>query len=261
MTSDLVITNIRGREVLDSRGSPTVEVEVFLAGGSRGRAIVPSGASTGSHEAVELRDGDPGRYGGKGVLKAVATVNDILGPEVCSQRIKAIDQDRLDRLLRELDGTPDKSNLGANAILGVSLAAAHSAAAAQDMPLYRYLGGESATELPVPMVNIISGGQHASGGVDFQDFLAIPVGASSYSEALRDCGNVYRAMGRLLYERCLACSGVADEGGYGPKLSSNEAAVALLTDAIELAGYAAGPDRDVAIGLDVAASEFYQDSH
>jgi enolase len=259
LVEELIITKIRAREVLDSRGIPTVEAEVFLAGGAKGRAIVPSGASTGSHEALELRDGDPTRYDGRGVRQAVANVNQIIGPEICRRNMPATDQEGLDGLLIELDGTDDKSNLGANAILGVSLAGAHAAAAGMGLPLFRYLAGDATPELPVPMVNIISGGRHAEGGLDFQDFLVIPVGATSYAEGLENCGAVYRVMGRLLQKKGLAGIGVADEGGYGPRLPSNESAVALVTEAIELAGFASGPNGDMAIGLDVAASEFYAD--
>jgi enolase len=259
MTSNLTISQIHAREVLDSRGNPTVEVDLWLSGGALGRAIVPSGASTGQHEAVELRDGDPKRYGGCGVRQAVANVNQIIAPEVCGHEIDVTNQPGLDRLLRTLDGTSDKSRLGANAILGVSLAAARAAAAALKVPLYRYLGEERATELPVPMVNIISGGQHAGWSLDFQDFLIVPMSAPSYSEALVQCGTVYRAMSRLLAQRNQAPSGVADEGGFGPLLSSNEEALNLLVDAIELAGYRPGRDADVAIGIDVASSELYAD--
>ena len=259
MPSATAITRINAREVLDSRGIPTVEVELGLACGATGRAIVPSGASTGSHEALELRDGDDGRYGGRGVLQAVANVNRVIAPHLCDLRQDACGQSNIDRLLCELDGTPDKSNLGANAILGVSLAAAHAAAAAHRTPLYRYLGSNEATELPVPMVNIISGGQHSNWSLDFQDFLAIPVGAFTYGQALEWCGAVYRAVGDLLEQRGLLPGGVADEGGFGPLLGSNRAALDLMVDAIELAGLKPGVGEDVAIGLDVAASEFYQD--
>jgi enolase len=208
---------------------------------------------------VELRDDDPARYGGKGVLKAVANVNQVIAPEVVGLELEVTEQQHLDEYLGELDGTPDKSRLGANALLGVSLAACHAAAAARRMPLYRYLGGGAAADMPVPMINIISGGQHGGWNLDFQDFLVIPLGASSYSDALVWCGQVYRGMYRLLEERQLSPHCVADEGGFGPRLESNEAALALLTDAIELAGYRPGRDRDIAIGIDVAATEFYQE--
>ena len=243
--------------MLDSRGTPTIEVEVVLQGGAKGRAIVPSGASTGTHEAMELRDGDLTRFAGKGVLKAVHNVNEVLGPEIVRHGFRADQQQAVDGLIIAVDGTADKSNMGANAILGISLAMSHAAAMDFEIPLYKYLGGEAGRELPVPMVNIISGGRHASGGLDFQDFLVIPVGAHTYGDGLRDCSNVYRAMGELLTQKGIGFAGVADEGGYGLNLKSNEDALALLTDAIEFAGYAGGIDRDMAIGLDVAASEFF----
>ena len=243
--------------MLDSRGTPTIEVEVVLQGGAKGRAIVPSGASTGIHEATELRDGDLTRFAGKGVLKAVHNVNEVLGPEIVRHGFRADQQQGVDGLIIAVDGTADKSNMGANAILGISLAMSHAAAMDFEIPLYKYLGGEAGRELPVPMVNIISGGRHASGGLDFQDFLVIPVGAHTYGDALRDCSNVYRSMGELLTQKGIGFAGVADEGGYGLNLKRNEDALALLTDAIEFAGYAGGIDRDMAIGLDVAASEFF----
>jgi enolase len=244
---------------LDSRGNPTVEVDIRLQGGAAGRAIVPSGASTGRHEAVELRDGDPGRYEGKGVLRAVAAVNDIIAPAISGTRnppTNAADQSALDTRLCELDGTTNKSNLGANAILGVSLAAAHAAARAAGLPLYRYLGGDDATTLPMPMVNIISGGRHAEGGLDMQDFLAIPIGAATYREALRMAVAVHRAIGRILTQTGPYGHGVADEGGYGPPLPCHEDALGLLHDATRLAGYRCARNGDIAIGLDVAATEF-----
>ena len=243
--------------MLDSRGTPTIEVEVVLQGGAKGRAIVPSGASTGTHEAMELRDGDLTRFAGKGVLKAVHNVNEVLGPEIVRHGFRADQQQGVDGLIIAVDGTADKSNMGANAILGISLAMSHAAAMDFEIPLYKYLGGEAGRELPVPMVNMISGGRHASGGLDFQDFLVIPLGAHTYGDGLRDCSNVYRAMGELLRQKGIGFAGVADEGGYGLNLKSNEDALALLTDAIEFAGYAGGIDRDMAIGLDVAASEFF----
>ena len=255
MTDSTRIQSVRGREVLDSRGNPTVEVDVLLRGGAFGRAIVPSGASTGRHEAVELRDGDPTRYEGKGVLRAVAAVNDVIGPAV-SDDVDAADQPNLDARLRELDGTVNKANLGANAILGVSLAAAHAAAAAAEQPLYRYLGGPDACVLPMPMVNIISGGRHAAGGLDMQDFLVIPIGADTYREALQMVVAVYRAVGRVLSQSRPYPYGVADEGGYGPPLPCHEDALGLLYDATRLAGYRCARDGDIAIGLDVAATEF-----
>ena len=255
MTDSTQIAAVRAREVLDSRGNPTVEVDVRLDSGVLGRAIVPSGASTGRHEAVELRDGDPTRYEGNGVLRAVAAVNDTIGPSIAGH-IDAADQLALDARLRELDGTANKANLGANAILGVSLAAAHAAAAATGQPLYRYLGGPNAATLPMPMVNIISGGRHAAAGLDMQDFLAIPVGAETYREALRMVVAVYRAVGRVLSQTGTYAYGVADEGGYGPPLPCHEDALGLLYDATRLAGYRCARDGDIAIGLDVAATEF-----
>ncbi len=258
MAESTVIHSVRGREVLDSRGNPTVEVDVTLGGGAFGRAIVPSGASTGRHEAVELRDGDPTRYEGKGVLRAVAAVNDVIGPAIC-EISDAADQPTLDARLRELDGTANKANLGANAILGVSLAAAHAAANAVGQPLYRYLGGPDAGVIPMPMVNIISGGRHAAGGLDMQDFLAIPIGAETYSEALQMVVAVYRALGRVLSQTGPYAYGVVDEGGYGPPLPCHEDALGLLYDATRLAGYRCARDGDIAIGLDVAATEFAGD--
>ena len=255
MADCTLIASVRGREVLDSRGNPTVEVDVTLRGGAFGRAIVPSGASTGRHEAVELRDGDPTRYEGLGVLRAVAAVNDVISPAVCGD-CDVADQPRLDARLRELDGTANKANLGANATLGVSLAAAHAAANAAGQPLYRYLGGSDACALPMPMVNIISGGRHAAAGLDMQDFLVIPIGAETYSEALRMVVAVYRAVGRVLSQTSAYAYGVADEGGYGPPLPCHEDALGLLYDATRLAGYRCARDGDIAIGLDVAATEF-----
>lgn len=255
MPSSTTIAAVRAREVLDSRGNPTVEVDVHLDGGAMGRAIVPSGASTGRHEAIELRDGDPARYEGKGVLRAVAAVNTIIAPAVCGS-MDATDQPTLDEFLRELDGTTNKSRLGANAILGVSLAAAHAAAVAWGQPLYRYLGGPDAATMPVPMVNIISGGRHASAGLDMQDFLAIPIGADTYGDALRMVVDVYRAVGRVLSQMGPYAYGVADEGGYGPPLPCHEDALGILYDATRLAGYRCARDGDIAIGMDVAATEF-----
>ena len=255
MADSTLISSVRGREVLDSRGNPTVEVDVALCGGALGRAIVPSGASTGRHEAVELRDGDPTRYEGLGVLRAVAAVNDVIGPEICGKS-DAADQSALDARLRALDGTANKVNLGANAILGVSLAAAHAAANAAGQPLYRFLGGSEACVVPMPMVNIISGGRHAAAGLDMQDFLAIPIGAENVGEALRMVVAVYRAVGRLLSQMGPYAYGVADEGGYGPPLPCHEDALGLIYDATRLAGYRCARDGDVALGLDVAATEF-----
>ncbi|MYD47013.1 MAG: phosphopyruvate hydratase [Chloroflexi bacterium] len=255
MAGSTTIAAVRAREVLDSRGNPTVEVDIRLDGGATGRAIVPSGASTGRHEAIELRDGDPARHEGKGVLRAVAGVNTIIAPAVCGST-DAADQPALDEFLRELDGTSNKSSLGANAILGVSLAAAHAAAAAAEQPLYRYLGGPDATTLPMPMVNIISGGRHAAAGLDMQDFLAIPIGAETYSDALRMVVDVYRAVGRILTQMGPYAYGVADEGGYGPPMPCHEDALAILYDATRMAGFRSARNGDIAIGMDVAASEF-----
>jgi enolase len=249
-----LIEDVIAREILDSRGNPTVEVDCFLEGGSVGTALVPSGASTGAHEAVELRDGDTGRYGGKGVLSAVRNVNDVIRPEVLGS--DAVDQVSLDRLLIDLDGTPNKSALGANALLGVSLAAAHAAADAVDLPLYRYLGGIGARTLPVPLVNVLNGGKHAMDSTDFQEFMLVPLGALTFREALRWAAETFHALGRLLHERGFATT-VGDEGGYAPSLDSNEAAIAVLLDAIRAAGYE--PGEQIAIALDPAASELWSD--
>jgi enolase len=249
-----LIEDVIAREVLDSRGNPTVEVDVFLDGGAVGTAIVPSGASTGAHEAVELRDGDASRYRGKGVLSAVRHVNDTIRPEVAGS--DAVDQVTLDRLLIDLDGTPNKERLGANALLGVSLAAAHAAADALGLPLYRYLGGAGARVLPVPLVNILNGGKHAIDSTDFQEFMIAPLGAPSFREALRWAAETFHALGALLHERGFATT-VGDEGGYAPSLDSNEAAIALVVEAIERAGYA--PGSQVAIALDPATTELYAD--
>jgi enolase len=249
------IARVHAREVLDSRGNPTVEVEVRLAGGAWGRAIVPSGASTGRHEAVELRDGDPARHGGKGVRRAVANVRDVLAPRLLG--MPAADQARIDRTLCELDGTPNKGRLGANAILGVSLACAHAAAAARGQPLWRYLDTEGTARMPLPMVNLISGGLHAGGNLDFQDFLLLPVGARSYSEALEMTGNVYRALADTLRRHGHEGVLVGDEGGFGPRLAGNGQAIEMILEAIAKAGLT--PGREAALALDVAASHFYRD--
>ena len=255
------IRRVHAREVLDSRGVPTVEVDVTLASGARGRAIVPSGASTGRHEALEFRDGNSARYQGKGVRHAVRHVNEVLGPVVLG--MDATRQHEVDALLLDTDGTPNLRRLGGNAVLGVSLATAHAAAESIGLPLYRYLGGSLARELPVPMVNILSGGLHARGIVDFQDFLLIPVGAQSFSDALVMVRNVYHAMGEILTARG-ASTLVADEGGLAPAIATsetataaNEGAVRLLVQGIEKAGYR--PGEDASIGLDVAATHFYSD--
>ena len=240
---------VDAREILDSRGNPTVEVDVVLGDGSVGRAAVPSGASTGLHEAVELRDGDKSRFGGKGVLKAVANVSESIGPAIYG--FDAADQAGIDAVLRELDGTPNKAELGANAILGVSLACAHAAAAAHDLSLYRYLGGVGARTLPVPMFNILNGGKHASDSTDFQEFMVMPVGSDTFSEALRAGAEIFAALRTILHDEGHA-TGQGDEGGFAPSLPSNEAAVEVILRAIEKAGYR--PGEDVAIALDPATS-------
>jgi len=240
---------VDAREILDSRGNPTVEVDLALTGGSVGRAAVPSGASTGASEAVELRDGDQRRYGGKGVLTAVANVRETIGPAIIG--IDAADQAGLDRLLIELDGTADKGRLGANAILGVSLAAAHAAAAAHELPLYRYLGGVGARTLPVPMFNILNGGKHAQDSTDFQEFMVMPVGLESFGAALRAGSEIFHALRGILHDEGYA-TGQGDEGGFAPSLSSNQAAIEVVLRAIEKAGYR--PGEQVAIALDPATS-------
>lgn len=249
-----IIADVYAREVLDSRGNPTVEVEVILEDGTTARAIVPSGASTGAHEAVELRDGDKNRYGGKGVLQAVDNVNDIIAPEIIG--MDALGQLDIDSLMIDLDGTPNKSKLGANAILGVSLAVARAAAQYLDMPLYQYIGGVNAKELPVPMMNILNGGKHADNNVDIQEFMIIPTGAPNFREALRMGAEVYQALKKVLNGKGLATA-VGDEGGFAPDLPSNEAAIDVIVEAIKAAGYV--PGQDINIGLDVAASEIYKD--
>jgi len=243
---------VHAREVLDSRGNPTVEAEVTLSGGAVGRAIVPSGASTGEHEAVELRDGDSARYLGKGVLKAVRNVNTILGPHL--EGLDATRQSDLDAEMIELDGTENKGKLGANAILAVSMAAARAAATHYQVPLYRYLGGVNASVLPVPMMNIINGGAHADSNVDFQEFMAMPVGAPSFSEALRWGTETFHALKGVLKKRGYSTA-VGDEGGFAPSLKSNEEAIEVILEAIALAGYR--PGHDIAIALDPACSELY----
>jgi enolase len=255
VSADPAITRVHAREVLDSRGNPTVEVEVYCAGGASGRVIVPSGASTGRHEAVELRDGDPARYGGKGVRKVVAHVREVLGPRLLG--IPATEQEGIDRLLCELDGTPNKSRLGANALLGVSLACAHAAAASQGLPLWRYLDKDGSARLPLPMVNMISGGLHAGGNLDFQDFLLMPIGARSYSEALETAVAVYRALGGVLRQNGFEGVLVGDEGGFGPKLKNDEQAVEMVLEAFARAGLQ--PGKQAAIALDVASTHFYHE--
>jgi enolase len=249
------IEAVGAREILDSRGNPTVEVEVVLDDGTLGRAAVPSGASTGAFEAVELRDGGE-RYGGKGVTKAVAAVIDRIGPALIELDLDATEQRLLDATLIDLDGTPDKSSLGANAILGVSLAVAKAAAAASNLPLFRYLGGPSAHLLPVPMMNILNGGAHADTNVDIQEFMIAPIGAGSFAEALRWGAEVYHALKSVLKGRGLA-TGVGDEGGFAPSLPANRDALDLIVEAIEKVGFTAGDD--IALALDVASTEFYED--
>ena len=249
-----VIELVYAREVLDSRGNPTVEVEVALESGAVGRAIVPSGASTGAFEAVELRDGDKGRYIGKGVEKAVANVNEIIAPEL--EGMDAFDQPAIDALMIELDGTHNKGKLGANAILGVSMAVARAAAEELGLPLFQYIGGVNAKQLPVPMMNILNGGEHADNNVDVQEFMILPVGAPCFKEGLRMGAEVFHALKKVLGEKGLAC-GVGDEGGFAPNLGSNREALELIVEAIKAAGYE--PGKDVMLGLDVAASEMYNE--
>lgn len=246
------ITDIYAREVLDSRGNPTVEVEVYTESGAFGRAIVPSGASTGEHEAVELRDGDKARYLGKGVLKAVDNVNEVIAPELIGYDVT--NQVGIDQAMIELDGTPNKSKLGANAILGVSMAAARAAADFLGVELYTYLGGFNARQLPVPMMNIINGGSHADNNVDFQEFMILPVGAPSFKEAIRMGAEVFHNLKKVLQSKGYN-TGVGDEGGFAPNLGSNEEALQVIMEAIEKAGYKAG--SDIYLGMDVASSEFY----
>ena len=247
-----VIELVYAREVLDSRGNPTVEVEVVLEDGAMGRAKVPSGASTGAFEAVELRDGDKGRYLGKGVETAVANVNEIIAPEI--EGMDAFDQPAIDAIMIELDGTPNKGKLGANAILGVSMAVARAAADEIGLPLFQYLGGVNAKQLPVPMMNILNGGEHADNNVDVQEFMILPVGACCFKEGLRMGAEVFHSLKKVLGEKGLAC-GVGDEGGFAPNLGSNREALELIVEAITKAGYK--PGEDVMLGLDVAATEMY----
>ncbi|HUJ73200.1 MAG TPA: phosphopyruvate hydratase, partial [bacterium] len=248
------IESLGAREILDSRGNPTVEVEVLLEDGTMGRAAVPSGASTGAHEAVELRDGDARRYGGKGVLKAVENVNGVIAPALMG--MPAADQLAVDSTLLELDNSPNKGRLGANALLGVSLAVARAAASFYALPLYQYIGGVHARVLPVPQMNILNGGKHADNNVDVQEFMVVPWGAPSFAEALRMGVEVFHALRSVLKKKGLNTN-VGDEGGFAPSLDSNRAALELIMQAIELAGYR--PGEQVAIALDSAASEFYQE--
>ncbi len=254
IATNTTIEIVDAREILDSRGNPTIEVDVVLGDGSVGRAAVPSGASTGAHEAVELRDGDAARFGGKGVLTAVDNVTDTIGPAIYG--LDAADQAGLDAVLRELDGTPNKATLGANAILGVSLAAAHAAAAAHDLSLFRYLGGVGARVLPVPMFNILNGGKHAQDSTDFQEFMVMPVGSDTFSEALRAGAEIFAALRTILHDEGHA-TGQGDEGGFAPSLDSNEAAVEVILRAIEKAGYR--PGEDIAIALDPATTELVEE--
>lgn len=247
------ITDVFAREILDSRGNPTIEVDVVLEDGSLGRAAVPSGASTGAYEAVELRDGDKGRYLGKGVKKAVENVNTLIADEIIG--MDALDQTDVDKVMLALDGTPNKAKLGANAILGVSMAVAKAAAISLGQPLYKYLGGVNAKELPVPMMNILNGGKHADNNVDIQEFMVMPVGAPSFAEALRMCAEIYHTLKKVLAGRGLATA-IGDEGGFAPNLASNEEALKVIVEAIEKAGYK--PGEQVALALDVAATELFE---
>ena len=249
-----MITDVYAREILDSRGNPTVEVEVYLEDGTISRAAVPSGASTGMFEAVELRDGDKSRYLGKGVLKAVENVNDIIGPAIIGY--DATEQVAIDKMMIELDGTPNKGKLGANAILGVSMAVAKAAAESLDLPLFQYLGGTNAKELPVPMMNILNGGAHADNNVDIQEFMIMPVGAENFAQALRMCAEIYHTLKNVLKGKGLA-TGVGDEGGFAPNLGSNEEALQVICEAIKEAGLE--PGKDIMLAIDAASSEFYKD--
>ncbi len=250
----MIIVAVKGREILDSRGNPTIEAEVVLESGITGTASVPSGASTGENEAIELRDGDPGRYGGKGVLKAVANINETIAPAIVG--MSALDQRLVDKVMIELDGTPNKSRLGANAILGVSLAVAKAAAAYLGIPLYRYIGGTNTYILPVPMMNIINGGSHSDAPVAFQEFMIRPVGAPSFREGLRMGAEVFHSLKKVLHRRGLSTA-VGDEGGFAPALEGTEDAIESILKAIEEAGYV--PGKDIMIGMDCASSEFYKD--
>ncbi|NRB74173.1 MAG: phosphopyruvate hydratase [Verrucomicrobiales bacterium] len=249
---ETTITNVRGREIVDSRGNPTVEVDVELEGGAIGRAAVPSGASTGEHEAWELRDGDKDRYLGKGVLQAVAAVNEKISEELLG--IDATDQTVVDKVMFELDGTPNKKELGANAVLGVSLATAHAAANQLGLPLYKYLGGPNAKVLPVPMMNIINGGSHSDAPIDFQEFMIVPKGSPTFREALRQGAEIFHALKSVLHDRGLSTA-VGDEGGFAPKLESADDALGVIGQAVEKAGYKFG--EEIFIALDVASSEFF----
>ena len=253
--SATTIRALKSREILDSRGNPTVEVEVYLENGVSGRAAVPSGASTGAHEAVELRDGDKKRYGGKGTLNAVRNIHDAIAPAL--QGMDIFNQVRIDRRMRELDGTPNKGKLGANAILGVSMAAAHAAANALGLPLYRYVGGTNATVLPVPLMNILNGGKHADNTVDFQEFMIMPVGAASFRDGLRMGAEVFHSLKKVLHDKGLNTA-VGDEGGFAPNIASADDALATIVTAIEKAGYKLGDQ--VAFALDAACTELYEEA-
>ena len=255
MKQNQIIQNIIGREILDSRGNPTVEVEVILESGIIGRASVPSGASTGIYEAHELRDGDQSRYLGKGVSKAVENIHSEIAPALIGKNV--LEQTRIDEIMLDLDGTPNKSRLGANAILGVSLACAKAAAASQGISLYRYVGGMNAKTLPVPMMNILNGGAHASNNVDIQEFMIMPISAGSWKEALRRCAEVFHTLKVILKENKIPVTGVGDEGGYAPMLKKDEDALALIVAAIERAGYK--PGDDFMIAIDAASSEWYEE--
>ena len=246
------ITKVLARQVLDSRGNPTLEAEVHLQDGSRGRAIVPSGASTGEHEALELRDGDKTKYGGKGVLKAVENVNKKIAPELIG--LDATEQLAVDQRMIKLDGTTTKKSLGANAILGVSMAAAHAAAASVGLPLYRYLGGTNARTLPVPLANVLNGGAHSDAPVDFQEYMIVPKGAPTFREAIRYGAEVFHALKKVLHDQGLGTGG-GDEGGFAPRLKSNEHALEVIAQAVKLAGYTFG--KDIFVALDPASSEFF----
>ncbi|OGW94439.1 MAG: phosphopyruvate hydratase [Omnitrophica bacterium RIFCSPLOWO2_12_FULL_45_13] len=250
------IKDVKARQILDSRGNPTIEVDIILEDGSFGRAAVPSGASTGEHEAVELRDGDKSKYMGRGVLKAVSNVNGKIKKRV--KGMDALKQGELDQSLIDLDGTPNKASLGANAILGASLAAAKAAAASKEMPLYRYIGGDKAKVLPIPMMNILNGGAHADNNVDLQEFMIMPIGASSFSEALRWGAETFHSLKKILHDKKLSTA-VGDEGGFAPDLKSNEEAVEVILAAIDKAGYRAG--KDIFIALDPASSSFYENGN
>ena len=250
----MTIAGLKAREILDSRGNPTLEVDCILESGALGRAAVPSGASTGEHEAVELRDGDESRFGGKGVLRAVASVHEAIAPKLLG--MDAFEQALVDETLIDLDGTPNKGKLGANALLGVSLACAHASARSLDLPLYRHLGGVNARTLPVPLMNVLNGGKHADNNVDLQEFMIVPHAAPSFREALRWATEVFHTLARVLKKRGLSTA-VGDEGGFAPNLDSNEAALQALVEAIGQAGYRAG--EQIALALDPAASEFYKD--